>query len=90
MAKRSKRSIRVLAALAVLCSLPAVNVSAQEDFTSLFNGKDLSGWVPMGTPEAFTVKQEAIYTTGAGPYPSWLRSEKQYENFVLRFARRQP
>jgi hypothetical protein len=39
----------------------------------------------VGTPEAFTVKDQAIYTTGAGPYPSWLRSEKQYENFVLRF-----
>jgi hypothetical protein len=75
----------VLATLFVLGSLPAVTVSAQEDFTPLFNGKDLTGWVPVGTPEAFTVKEQAIYTTGAGPYPSWLRSEKQYENFVLRF-----
>jgi hypothetical protein len=75
----------VLAALVVLGSLPIGSVSAQEGFTSLFNGKDLTGWVPVGTPEAFTVKNEAIYTTGAGPYPSWLRSEKQYENFVLRF-----
>ena len=83
--KRSRRSICVFTALVVLCSLSAVNVSAQEDFTSLFNGKDLAGWVPVGTPEAFTVKEQAIYTTGAGPYPSWLRSEKQYENFVLRF-----
>jgi len=39
----------------------------------------------MGTPDAFTVKDGAIHTTGAGPYPSWLRSEKPYENFVLRF-----
>ena len=31
------------------------------------------------------MKEQAIYTTGAGPYPSWLRSEKPYENFVLRF-----
>ncbi len=85
MMKRSRPSIRVLAAWVVLCSLPAVNASAQEDFTSLFNGKDLTGWVPVGTPEAFTVKEQAIYTTGAGPYPSWLRSEKEYENFVLRF-----
>jgi hypothetical protein len=83
--KRFERSIRVLAALVVLGSLPVVSVSAQEGFTSLFNGKDLTGWVPVGTPEAFTVKNEAIYTTGAGPYLSWLRSEQQYENFVLRF-----
>lgn len=69
----------------VLCSLPVMGVSAQENFTSLFNGKDLTGWVPMGTPDAFTVKDGAVYTTGAGPYPSWLRTEKPYENFVLRF-----
>jgi hypothetical protein len=69
----------------VLCSLPTARLSAQEGFTRLFNGKDLTEWVPMGTPEAFTVRNEAIYTTGAGPYPSWLRSERPYENFVLRF-----
>jgi hypothetical protein len=85
MTKRSRRSIRVFMALVVLGSLAAGSVSAQEGFTSLFNGKDLTGWVPVGTPEAFIVKDGAIYTTGAGPYPSWLRSEKQYENFILRF-----
>ncbi len=88
MTKRAMRSIPVLAALVVLAGLSVVSVSAQEDFTSLFNGKDLTGWVPVGTPDAFTVKDEAICTTGAGPYPSWLRSAKPYENFVLRFEYR--
>jgi hypothetical protein len=60
-------------------------VMAEDQVVSLFNGKDLSGWVPVGTPDAFTVKEKAISTTGAGPYPSWLRTEKTYENFVLRF-----
>jgi hypothetical protein len=85
MTKRPRHSIRVSAMFVVFCILPSACVSAQEDFTSLFNGKDLTGWVPVGTPEAFTVRDQAIYTTGTGPYPSWLRSEKQYENFVLRF-----
>jgi len=39
----------------------------------------------MGTAEAFVVKDKAIYSTGARPYPSWLRSSREYENFVLRF-----
>jgi len=78
----------VFAAFVVLTGPSVVSVSAQEGFVSLFNGKDLTGWVPMGTPDAFTVKEEAIYTTGAGPYPSWLRSAKPYENFVLRFEYR--
>ncbi len=55
------------------------------DFISLFNGKDLTGWAFVGTP-AFTVRENAIFSTGAKPYPSWLRTEKEYENFVLRFS----
>jgi hypothetical protein len=81
-------SIQVLAAVMILGSLPTLILSAEDGFTSLFNGQDLTGWVPVGTPEAFTVKDGAIYTTGAGPYPSWLRSENQYENFILRFEYR--
>ncbi len=79
----TKISIHVLTV--VLCCLPAAGLSAQNSFIPLFNGKDLTGWTPVGTPDAFVVKDGAIYTTGARPYPSWLRSEKPYENFVLRF-----
>ena len=59
--------------------------SSEEGFVSLFNGKDLSGWVSVGTP-SFTVRENAIYATGAKPHPSWLRTEKEYENFILRFS----
>jgi hypothetical protein len=86
--RRSTHSIRMFTVLFVLSSLPVARGSGAEGFTSLFNGKDLTGWVPVGTPAAFTVRENAIYSTGAGPYPSWLRSEKQYENFVLRFEYR--
>ena len=54
--------------------VPCVNAATEAGYTSLFNGKDLTGWTPMGVPEAFAVKDDAIYTTGAKPYPSWLRS----------------
>ena len=56
-----------------------------EVFTPLFNGKNLQGWVTVGPADAFIVRDSAIFSTGAGPYPSWLRSEREYENFVLRF-----
>ncbi len=60
--------------------------SARESMTSLFNGKDLSGWVHVGpNPESFRVQDGTIMVTGAGNQPNWLRSEKEYENFVLRF-----
>ena len=64
-----------------------LRISAAGDvgFTPLFNGRNLQGWVPMGAADAFVVRDSAIFSTGAGPYPSWLRSEREYENFVLRF-----
>ncbi len=68
----------------LLLILPVI-ASAEEGFSPIFNGEDLSGWQTVGTPDAFVVKQNCIYTTGAGPYPSWLRSDAQYENFILRF-----
>ena len=74
--------IRIWIALQATCYLSAV---ADEDFTPLFNGKDLQGWVAVGPTDAFVVRDSAIFSTGAGPYPSWLRTEQAYENFVLRF-----
>ena len=62
-----------------------ISAEANEDFTPLFNGMNLHGWVAVGTADAFIVKNDAIFSTGAGPYPSWLRTEQEYENFVLRF-----
>ena len=75
----------IIAGFVILCGVVGGQASAQDNYITLFNGKDLSGWVPVGTPNTFTVKEDSIYSTGAGPYPSWLRTEKEYENFVLRF-----
>jgi len=51
-------------------------------FTSLFNGNDLSGWVRMNCAiETFTVRDSMIVCSG---FPTGnLRSDKQYENFVI-------
>ncbi|MHC4532503.1 MAG: 3-keto-disaccharide hydrolase [Planctomycetota bacterium] len=78
----------IIAVFVILCGFISVATSAEDNYITLFNGKDLSGWIPVGTPHAFTVKENSIYSTGAGPYPSWLRTEKEYENFVLRFEYR--
>ncbi|MHC4434355.1 MAG: 3-keto-disaccharide hydrolase, partial [Planctomycetota bacterium] len=72
----------------LLIAVLAGSTSAQDDFVTLFNGQDLSGWSHVGTPGAFVVKAGAIYSTGAKPYPSWLRTEEQYENFILHFEYR--
>ena len=85
MKQQCVRSILLWVVCVVFSGVQSISTAADEGFISLFNGWDLAGWTPMGQPEAFTVKDSAIYTTGAGPYPSGLRSEKAYENFVLRF-----
>jgi Domain of Unknown Function (DUF1080) len=50
----------------------------------IFNGKDLTGWHRVNcAPETFFVKDSQIITTGRPT--GYLRSDKQYENFVLEF-----
>ncbi|MBX7072478.1 MAG: DUF1080 domain-containing protein [Pirellulales bacterium] len=57
---------------------------ANDGFQPLFNGKDLTGWVAEG-PAGFSVKNGQVVSDGSGDYPTWLRSEEEFENFVLRF-----
>src|SRR5437867_8842854 len=51
-------------------------------FVDLFNGKDLSGWVNVNTAEdTWRVKDGVLICSG---HPiGVMRSEKEYENFVL-------
>jgi hypothetical protein len=75
--------------LSVLVSLVvgAGAVAAEPDkdgFVPMFNGKDLTGWVNVNThPGTFFVKDGVIITTGKPT--GYLRTEKQYENFVADF-----
>lgn len=55
---------------------------AEDGFVPMFNGKDLSGWVNVnGHPSTFFVKDGMIITNGKPT--GFLRTEKQYENFIL-------
>lgn len=73
---------RILA-LAVVIAV-AGSARAQDDFKSLFNGKDLSGWVNVNcAPNTWFVKDDMIITTGKPT--GYLRTDRQYENFVLEF-----
>jgi len=63
---------------------------AEEGFVSLFNGRDLSGWTvqaeagkgPLPAAESAWQAQEGLLV--AQPGSGWLRSEKEFGNFVLR------
>jgi 3-keto-disaccharide hydrolase len=57
-------------------------VLADEGMQPLFDGKDLSGWVPINVPpETFTVHDGIIVSTGKPT--GMLRTDKPYENFII-------
>ena len=67
----------------LLLLLPFRIASAGEmEWTSLFNGTDLSGWVDVNTsPDTWIVEDGLLKCTGQ-PI-GVMRSDKQYENFIL-------
>jgi len=71
-----------LLAILLVCSS---SVRAEEPtlaFKDLFNGKDLTNWVDVNTsPETWSVKDGLLVCSGL-PI-GVMRSEKQYENFIL-------
>ena len=72
---------KVLFGLLLVCGFLA---KADEPlaFKPLFNGKNLDGWVDVNTsPETWSVEDGMIVCTGL-PI-GVMRSEKQYENFIL-------
>lgn len=73
----------LLHALLLLTSaLTFSNAAEEEGFQPMFNGKDLSGWVNANcAPETWSIKDGVISCTGVPT--GALRTEKQYENFIL-------
>jgi hypothetical protein len=74
-----------LAALSVLMLASPVFADEGDEglnFVPLFNGKDLGGWVLVNVaPRTFTVTDGVIHSTGVPT--GIMRTEKQYENFVI-------
>jgi hypothetical protein len=74
-------SLSVCARFLLLCALPSA-LYAEDGVRELFNGKDLTGWHSVnGAPSTWSVKDGMIVC--AGRPICILRSDRQYENFVL-------
>jgi len=77
------RPLSVLVSLVVAAAAVAAEPD-KDEFVPMFNGKDLTGWVNVNThPGTFFVKDGMIITTGKPT--GYLRTDKQYENFVAEF-----
>ena len=83
------KSLRCLAALLLVLAVaaPALSDDKKKDddgFVPMFDGKTLKGWHNVNcAPGTFFVKDNQIITTGKPT--GYLRTEKQYENFIAEF-----
>lgn len=65
-----------------LLALAVPLFAEEEGFVPLFNGKDLTGWVNVNcAPQTWTVHDGILHCDGIPT--GALRTEKQYENFIL-------
>jgi len=79
------KTLRLVCLPMILSACVGLAAEKQDNdgFVSLFNGKDFSGWVIMGKKEGWQIKDGVIHSDAATG-GNWLRSEKQYENFILK------
>ncbi|QDT91793.1 hypothetical protein Pan161_34560 [Gimesia algae] len=77
-----KQRLTIGMVLIVLSSSIAVQAADLPQYKPLFNGKDLTGWVNVNTDkDTWYVKDGMLVCTG---HPiGVMRSDKQYENFLL-------
>jgi len=78
---------RIAAATVLASALFALGVGratggAVPEFRELFNGKDLTGWVNVNTAEDTWKVRDGLLICSGHPI-GVMRSEKQYENFIL-------
>jgi hypothetical protein len=81
-----KKLTNVLALFIAIAGIVACSTtkSLEKGYTSLFNGKDLSGWV--GDKTSYTAKNGEITVAPVeGVSGGNLMTAKEYSNFILRF-----
>lgn len=84
------RTLFVFAAISVLLAASVTLVRAQratrtlpgEEWVSLFNGQDLTGWVKIGN-ERWEVEDGTIHGRGVTKAYGYLQTEKTYKDFEL-------
>lgn len=72
----------VCAAAALMAQLPRGAKPPGEDWVQLFNGRDLTGWRPVGKEE-WTVENGVLIGRAVTKDYGYLETEKDYRNFQL-------
>ncbi len=75
---------RFLLLVTAIGVIPVSSWADDDGFRPMFTGKDLAGWVNVNcAPSTWKVQDGMIVTTGKPT--GYLRTEKQYENFIMEF-----
>jgi hypothetical protein len=79
-----KKSDRFIISILLIFLFVTTSVFAQENWISLFNGKDLSGWKQVnGQAEYSVANGELVGTSIANTPNSFLITEQEYGDFIL-------
>jgi hypothetical protein len=78
----SKSFLALAIAFGLVSMAAAQQKYAKPQWVSLFNGKDLTGWVPVGQ-EKWTVEDGAIHGVGVSKGYGYLQTDKDYKDFDL-------
>ena len=75
-----------LIAFVVAAGLQAAAPIAEPGFTSLFNGKDLSGWKIAGPAATFAIRDGAIVANGPASHAYYVGGfqDHRFRNFELK------
>lgn len=77
--------MKILSSLALACFLGTI-ATAEEGYTPLFNGKDLSGWTVVNGNGQFKIEGDCIVGAGENVKSNtFLRTDKTYKNFDFTF-----
>jgi hypothetical protein len=77
-----KLNLLYFTGLCAAITLHAADNVPPEGFTALFNGRDLTGWVPVNVaPDTYTVRDGMIVISGVPT--GYMRTERMHENFIL-------
>ena len=68
--------------VAAIATTAIVATAHAQEWTDLFNGRDLAGWVSSGDADAWGVKDGELVTLKPGR-GGWLRTDRMYRDFEL-------
>tara|TARA_B100000963_G_C22474440_1_gene601717 strand:+ start:57 stop:662 length:606 start_codon:yes stop_codon:yes gene_type:complete len=69
--------------ISLICIIISCNNIQQQESISLFNGKNLDGWVIYGTEKWYVENSELVCESGPDKQYGYLGTEKNFDDFIL-------